>query len=287
MMNDKAATFGMKDYKFVNSTGLNNADLKGKQPAGGPEDENVMSARSVAIQAYRLIHDYPDVLKTASIPQKWFQQGTDDQIRMDNWNWMLPGSMYPVLDYPGVDGIKTGSTDLGGYSFTGTAKKGDLRLLTVVMKVDANTTIARFNETRKLMDYGFNNYELKEIFPAGYKVQGKETLSVKDGDEDKVGIESQKPMTAAVKKGEDNQYEPVLEISESQAIKGGTVTAPVEKGQVLGYLTANYKGSDNNGYLTSDCKEKIPMVASTTVKKAGWLALFFRSIINFFKSLFG
>ena len=49
MMNDKAKELDLKDYKFVNSTGLNNRDLKGMHPEGtGPEDENVMSARSTA-----------------------------------------------------------------------------------------------------------------------------------------------------------------------------------------------------------------------------------------------
>src|SRR5690606_11414683 len=68
LMNKKAEELGLEGYKFVNSTGLNNADLMGMHPAGtGPEDENVMPARSVAKLAYHLLKDYPEVLETASI----------------------------------------------------------------------------------------------------------------------------------------------------------------------------------------------------------------------------
>ena len=62
-MNAKAEELGLKDYKFVNTTGLNNSDLQGMHPQGtGAEDENVMPAKSVAKLAYHLLHDYPEVL---------------------------------------------------------------------------------------------------------------------------------------------------------------------------------------------------------------------------------
>ena len=118
MMNEKAEELGLKDYKFVNSTGLNNHDLKGMHVAGDAEEENIMSARSTAKLAYHLLNDYPDVLETTSIPKKVFREGTDDAINMENWNWMLPGL---IFKYEGVDGLKTGTTDFAGYCFTGTA----------------------------------------------------------------------------------------------------------------------------------------------------------------------
>ena len=58
-MNKKAEELGLENYKFVNSTGLNNSDLQGMHPAGtGENDENVMPARSVAKLAYNLLKDY-------------------------------------------------------------------------------------------------------------------------------------------------------------------------------------------------------------------------------------
>ena len=68
MMTDKANELGLKDFKFVNSSGLNNHDLKGMHSVGGEDEENVMSARATAKLAYHLIKDFPEVLETTSIP---------------------------------------------------------------------------------------------------------------------------------------------------------------------------------------------------------------------------
>ena len=58
-MNKKAKELGLKNYKFVNSSGLNNKNLLGNYPAGNETEENVMTARDTALLAYRLINDYP------------------------------------------------------------------------------------------------------------------------------------------------------------------------------------------------------------------------------------
>lgn len=74
MMNDKSKELGLKNYKFVNSTGLTNKDLKGMHPEGTTADEeNKMSAKDVATLAQHLIKDYPKVLDTAKIPKKEFR----------------------------------------------------------------------------------------------------------------------------------------------------------------------------------------------------------------------
>lgn len=71
LMNKKAEELGLEGYKFVNSTGLNNADLFGMHPSGtGPEDENVMPAKSVAKLAYHLLKDHPKVLETSKIAKR-------------------------------------------------------------------------------------------------------------------------------------------------------------------------------------------------------------------------
>src|SRR5690606_17848937 len=108
----------------------------GMHPQGtGPNDENVMPAKSVAKLAYRLLKDYPEVLETTQIKTKYFREGTTDQIKMDNWNFMLPGFVY---EYKGVDGLKTGTTEFAGHCFTGTAQRDGKRIIAVVMKaVDA------------------------------------------------------------------------------------------------------------------------------------------------------
>lgn len=213
MMNEKGKELGLKDYKFVNSTGLSNSDLKGFHPQGTSQDEeNVMSARAMATLAYRLLKDHPEVLETASIPKKLFREGTDDEIRMDNWNWMLPG-LGLVYGYEGVDGLKTGYTEFAGYCFTGTAKRNGVRLISVVMNAKnasgKTTKEARFEETKKLFNYGFNQYSLQTLYPKGYQLKGKEKLPVAKGKEKEVRVKTGKKLSLLVRNGEEKQYKPV------------------------------------------------------------------------------
>ena len=84
---------------------------------------------------YRLINDFPEVLETSSISKETFAKGTEDEFQMKNWNWMLEDLVY---EYEGVDGLKTGTTDLAGYCFTGTAERDGTRYITVVMDAHAN-----------------------------------------------------------------------------------------------------------------------------------------------------
>src|SRR5690625_675841 len=135
IMNEKAEEMNLPDYKFVNSTGLDNASLDGKHPEGTKADDtNLLSARSAALLAYHLITDYPEALEISSIPETEFDGQT-----IDNWNWMLPhdATYLKQYYYEGVDGLKTGNTELAGYTFTGTAKQKDRRLITVVMKTES------------------------------------------------------------------------------------------------------------------------------------------------------
>lgn len=286
MMNEKGTELGLKNHKFVNCTGLNNSDLLGMHPQGTSSDEEpVMSARDSAALAYQLIHDYPEVLDTSKIPVKWFREETSDKIEMQNWNWMIPGTMYGVYDYQGVDGIKTGSTDLGGCSFTATAKRDDVRLISVVMKTA--TKPARFGETKKLLDYGFSNFVKKELFPAGYKIPEKSDIPVFKGKQKSVQVMPEKPAAILVKKGAENTFEPSFQLDQS-LMENGTLVAPLEKGQVVGTLELNNKSSENYGYLTDDIKAKsqIPVITSDEVKKANWFVLFFRAIGDIFSGLF-
>jgi len=287
MMNEKAQELGIKDFKFVNSSGLNNRDLQGLHPAGADQnEENVMSARSVALLAYNLLKNYPEVLDTASVPKKVFREGTDDRIEMSNWNWMLPGLVY---SYEGVDGIKTGFTEFAGYCFTGTAEKNGMRFITVVMNAKTggkSSYKARFDETRKLLDYGFSNYSVKELYPDGYKLKGKSTLPVSKGKEKTVGIETKEPFTMIVKNGEEKNFEPIYVIDQKKLTEKGELTAPLKKGQKVGYMTVKYK-EEGNGYLTDQQLKavKVDLVVSDNVEKANWFMLMLRGIGGLFSDV--
>lgn len=290
MMNEKAAELGLKDYKFVNSSGLNNRDLKGSPPAGGPEEENVMSARDTAILAKELINRFPEVLETASTPRKTFREGTDDEIKMENWNWMLPELVY---GYEGADGLKTGTTDFAGYCFTGTALRDGNRYISVVMNAKgANgqaTYKSRFDETKKMFDFGFTNFTKEEIVPANYQVKGQKTVPVTKGKEDKVKISSKDAIEMVMRNGEKENFKPVLVLDKKKLNENGELTAPIKKGEKVGYLTIESKEDGKLEFLSDKGKGNIQVdvVASESVEKANWFVLTMRSIGGFFGDLWG
>ncbi|EDS97990.1 TPA: D-alanyl-D-alanine carboxypeptidase [Bacillus anthracis] len=140
LMNAKAKQLKMSDYaKFANASGL-------QEPDGS---ETKMTAADVANLAYHLIKDYPEILEVTHLRQS--------QLAFNNINVISTNDMLnknnKALYIEGIDGLKTGFTDSAGYCFTGTAKQGDTRIITVVMGTKGKTK--RFTETNKLMTYAF------------------------------------------------------------------------------------------------------------------------------------
>ena len=280
LMNKKAEELKLGEYKFVNSSGLNNSDLLGNHPAGNPDDENVMSAKATARLAYHLLKDFPEVIDTASKPVLKFRDGRDYK----NFNYMLPGL---VFEYPGVDGLKTGSTDFAGFGFTATAKKGDNRFITVVMKTSSKEE--RFTETRKLLDYAFSNYTKEEIVAKGTEIKGHKTLPVTKGKEDSVQIESADSIELAIKKGEEKNFEPVLKLDNKKLNDEGELTAPIKKGDKVGTLTVQPKEGEPIEFLTEDGVKTVTVdvIASEDVEKANWFVLSMRAVGGFFADIWG
>ncbi|WP_102693415.1 D-alanyl-D-alanine carboxypeptidase family protein [Rummeliibacillus pycnus] len=277
LMNKKAKEIGLKDYHFVNATGLNNAQLQGMQPTGTPNNaENKMPAKSVAKLAYHLLKDHPEVLKTSSIPRKTFREGTDDAIKMDNWNFMLPGL---VAEYKGVDGLKTGTTDYAGQCFTGTAKRNGTRLIAVVMHADGPQHIARFNAARTLFDYGFGQFTTEEIVPAGYTFKNQKTIAVKDGKDSNVKIATKEAVSMMVKTSEADDYNAKLVLDKK------SLNAPAKKGTVVGHVEINKKSGKDYGFIDGSVSNA-DVVTTATVEKASWLSLSFKKIGDFFSGLF-
>ena len=282
LMNAKAEELGLEDYKFVNSTGLNNSDLQGMHPQGtGPQDENVMPAKSVARLAYHLLKEYPEVLDTTKINSKVFREGTTDAIKMDNWNFMLPGFVY---QYEGVDGLKTGTTEFAGHNFTGTALRDGKRVIAVVMKAtDANgvgSYKARFDATRALFDYGFNQFSEVEFVPAGYQFKGQKELDVIKGKEKSVSIAVKEPIRMVVKTSEKDLYVPELVLDDSK-MTDGALQAPFEKDTVVGQAKLVKTEGTDYGFIDAE-NAKNDVVTVDTVDKAGWFALMMGAIGDFF-----
>lgn len=139
-MNLKAAELNLKSSSFVNATGLDTEN-----------GQNEMTARDVGMLAYHLLNDFPDIVKLTVEPSV---ELTSTKENVANTNLMLDGENAD-WSVAGLDGLKTGYTNAAGYCFTATAKRGDKRLISVVMGAEEDAT--RFTETKKLLERGFDN----------------------------------------------------------------------------------------------------------------------------------
>ncbi len=272
MANEKAKQLGMKTAHFINSTGLSRADLGDYAPKSIP-GETVMSARDAATLAYHIIKEHKQVLDFTKIPSKKLRE-TDAQP-MINWNWMLEGNKDNVYlkkyAYPGLDGLKTGHTNEAGYCFTGTAERNGMRLISVVMGTSSEPK--RFEETRKLLDYGFTNFELKTIIPAKSEISSVKTVAIKKGVKTEVPVVTQTNIDFVVQKGEAADKQ--VKIT-AQPADPNKLVAPIKKGAVVGTVTAEYKGQ----------KKQVNLIAAEDVEKGSWIRLMFRAIKNFFVTMF-
>jgi len=283
MMRQKAEEMGLQDYKFVNSTGLANSDLGDNYPEGTqPDADNLLSARAAALLAFNLVNDYPEALQYSSMTTIQFEER-----EIENWNWMLPGmpGHLEQFGYEGLDGLKTGWTDMAGFCFTGTAERSDQRFISVVMKTDSKE--ARFAETRKLLDYGFDQFIKKELFPADYQIEGESTFDVTKGKEDFVEVASKEPISAMIQKGTEDQYRVEYELDDTKFNEEGELTAPIKKGEKLGTMNL-VNSEDDHGYITDNGKqvETVDVVTQSSIEKANWFVLTLRTIGDFFSDIF-
>ncbi|WP_099221773.1 D-alanyl-D-alanine carboxypeptidase PBPD1 [Listeria costaricensis] len=279
MMNKKAEELNLGEHKFVNSTGLNNSDLKGGQQVGSATDENQMTARGMAKLAKHLIDDYPEILKTSSITKKTFREGTSDAIDMTNWNWLLPGLLY---GREGVDGLKTGTTDYAGMCLTATAEQDGMRVITVVMHANGGDSSsdhnsARFDETNKMLDYAFNNFKVMDVQAKGTKVTDPSSVAVTKGKEDSVGLVTTDDVKLVVPKSTEK-----AKLETKVTLDKKELEAPVKKGTKVGTMTVALKDGDDLGYLDGKQAETIGVATAGDVEKANWFVLSMQSVGNFF-----
>jgi D-alanyl-D-alanine carboxypeptidase (penicillin-binding protein 5/6) len=136
MMNGRARELGMRNTAFYNVHGL---------PSSRGRD-NISTVFDMAILAAQLT-EYPQALHWCSLQTTTIRDGT---YPINNTNKLLGW-------FPGLDGLKTGFFRRAGFNIAATAKRGDLRLIAIVM--GSPTSRVRFNETRKLLSIGFNHYQ--------------------------------------------------------------------------------------------------------------------------------
>jgi D-alanyl-D-alanine carboxypeptidase (penicillin-binding protein 5/6) len=224
-MNKEAARMGMVNTVFKNSTGL-------------PDPEHVTTVRDLAIIARRMINDHPDYF-----PYYSMREFTYNKIKQSNRNRLLWAD-------PSVDGMKTGHTDAAGYCLVATAKRGDRRVITVLVGSDSMAT--RAEESLKILNWTFQNFETIKIFD---KSQPAVEARVWQGktDEAKLGVSN--PLWVTVPRGRAGDVKPI-------AKRPDPLLAPLGAGEKVGTLTLML----DNKLLRSE-----PLEVLEAVERAGFV----------------
>lgn len=284
-MKEQLKDWGIKDATIVNASGLNNSYLGENRPEGtGENDENQMSAQDVAIVARHLILDFPEILDVSSTTTQMFGENTQSPVEMVNWNWMLPG----FVNYKeGVDGLKTGTTELAGACFVGTITKNDQRIITVVLNADGHgeNPSARFNETERLMDYCYDNWSEKELGKANASIPSLKTIDVKDGKESTVPVVLKSPVKVWVRNDMDTGKLTITPTLDKKQVTDNEIQAPMDKGTKIGTATITL-ADDKLGYLEDNNAPSTEIITDKTVEKANMFVIGWRRVAEFFGNLF-
>ena len=213
LMNDKAEQLGLKETHFYSVHGL--------PPAPGQKDDE-MSAYDLAILG-REVMKFPEVAKWAATIQEPFRDG---QFTLTNPNRLL-------RQFPGADGIKTGFHNKAGFCVTGSAKRGDLRLIVVVM----GATFKRdcFTSAARLLNEGFATYRM--LVPVKEGVALGRDAPVKGGVAERVPLVATKDVRVFIKKGEEKKVQVEVDVPDR-------VSAPVKAGQVVGEIVVKFDGAE-------------------------------------------
>ncbi|MFP4199356.1 MAG: D-alanyl-D-alanine carboxypeptidase family protein [Halanaerobium sp.] len=243
MMNEKAEELGMDSTNFTNSTGL-------------PDSDHYSTARDISIMA-RELAKYPQILEWASI---W-----TETIDIPGRQAMLVNTNSLINKYPSLDGLKTGHTQEAGFCLASTAKKGDVRLIAVVLKGD--TLNEREEATTRMLDYGFNAFSKRKIAAAGDEIQN---IPVEES-ADRVTVgEVSEDLNVMVQKGKEKEISQEVEVDDS-------LTAPIEAGSVLGKLTV---------YRDEETVSSVDIVAPEEIERANIFVRLWRNAIGFVQGFF-
>jgi len=205
----------------------------------GLDDDNHYSCPyDMAMIASELLK-HQEILEYSSIYEEYLKKNDGSSVWMVNTNKL-------IKYYNGLDGLKTGFTKLAGYNLTATAKRNDMRLISVVMGEE--TSEARSKDTIELLDYGFNNYKLKTIYNKDTYL-GK--VKVNNGKKDYVELKLINDVTDLNSIELNPKYDYKLKINE--------ITAPIYVGDVVGKL---YLYKDGKKYKEFD------ITVSESIKKA-------------------
>jgi serine-type D-Ala-D-Ala carboxypeptidase (penicillin-binding protein 5/6) len=227
-MTKRARELGLTQSTFANSNGL-------------PDPGNKMTVRELAKLARYVIQTYPEFYKLFG--EKEF---TWNKIRQPNRNPLL-------TSLEGADGLKTGYTKDGGYGMVGSAEQNGIRLIVVVNGLEDPED--RASEAKKMLEWGFRNFEARTLFaaqqPVGYaKVFGGENRWVK--------LANPEPIKVMVQK---NGTDKLI----ARVVYSGPVRAPIEPGQRIGVVKV-WRGG--NVAMEAPVYAADPVGAGSTMRRA-------------------
>lgn len=236
-MNDRAKELGMSNTHFKNATGL-------------PDPEHLTTAYDISIMSRELLK-YPKIHDWLTIYMTDIKVGKNKNVTQT-----LVNTNKLIRDYQGANGLKTGLTNDAGHCLAASAKRGNLSLVSVIL--GASTSNSRFSESKKLLDFGFANYESLPICRKGEVIK---KVKVSKGKENTVNIVAESDYSLLIKKGDSKEIEKEIILPE-------IINAPYEKGQKFGEIILK-----NNGKEVGI----VNLVAEDGMKKA--------SIIDMFKKV--
>jgi D-alanyl-D-alanine carboxypeptidase (penicillin-binding protein 5/6) len=207
LMNQYASDLGMINSHFMNSTGL-------------PDEQHYTTANDLAILAAALIRDAPEIYALHSVKEFTF-----NKITQQNRNKLLWRD-------PSVDGIKTGHTEAAGFCLVASAKKDNMRLISVIMGTDSDE--ARAKASQSLLGYGFRFYETQKIIGANESIT---SVKVWKGDVEELSLGITSDLYVTFPRGQKGQLITSFDLSDQYI-------APVNKGEMQGKLKFTFADRD-------------------------------------------
>ena len=224
MMNREAARLGMKNSKFMNSSGL-------------PDAQHYTTAQDLYLLTSALIRDFP-AHYGQYYSQKDFRYNNITQPNRNRLLWIDPS----------VDGVKTGHTEAAGYCLVASSRRGERRLVSVLLGSTSEAT--RAQESLKLLNWGFQFFDSVRIYKGGEEVKSLEVWKGK-ARAVKAGLKSD--LVVAVPKGE-------AEKVKAEMVSQQPLVAPLAKDQRIGVLRVTFDGKPLGEY---------PLLALEPVAEAG------------------
>jgi len=236
-MNKEAARLGMKNTHFMNATGL-------------PDAQHYTTAYDLSLLATALITDFPDQYKRLYSVKEY----TYNKITQPNRNRLL------WLD-PTVDGMKTGHTDSAGFCLISSAKRGEHRLISVVL--GAANDNARATESQKLLNYGYQFFDTHMVYKAGTAITMQKVWK---GSDSKVAATTFHDLYVTLPKGD---YARV----KANVIAQKSLMAPIAKGQQVATVQFTIDGK---------VVDEQKLLAAKEVKVAGIFGRLWDSLMMMF-----